>query len=531
MKMLQSVSLGIVVVAMLCCVGCGHEKVVYVPVDTSENAARSRANVQINSRIINILGLSNDYFISSPAFAGGRVPYRSKEVKLQTPFGPLDTAFITLTQQTPCVVDVTSSDRTSATGQASRVFLEGVTLKRTYDKSVTAENLREEFMLVVKLLNETFGTQIGTLDLAAVYLLDDLPKNVEAIASRKVMFNRLQNEGAPALFVNIELVGQSVSLSAFEPVYCKRNGELLLKYPARLNMEVRMSQWLNNELRESEQGKKVEPVCLGSSNTNSFWGAFTTDNGSYYSNDNYRQPSRYEYNVDTKMMKHTRERETASRFSGLRQRRLLQRANPVIEPDLSSEFKPMLPVDSFGLFTVGKCVTQNTNVTWKKSASSFNSEYITNINGRVFTVMVCKRDGVGSAVTSVSARPDVLFDTREEALPFYEMFKKYLIENWKSDMGELPQEHPKFARDGSKLEGELVCSWYSPENVNVEISVRLCHMKNFKAKCDDGEGEKWYVGLFLKDIYSYRKSDYREHSYTGSLRRVGQSQNSASQGL
>ena len=186
------------------------------------------------------------------------------------------------------------------------------------------------------------------------------------------------------------------------------------------------------------------------------------------------------------------------------------------------EFDPMLPVKTFGIFTVGKAIDsrQNQNIKWLSGPETYNSKYVTAVNGRDFEVMVCKRNGAKSAVSSVSARPVELFATREDALPYYEYLKKYVNDNWDASKGDKPHEHPKYKSQGEKQDGERIYSWYSQENCNVEISVRLCRFKNFQAQTEKGEGEKWYVGIFLKDIYSYCKEEFKQREIKAWRERV-----------
>ena len=98
--------------------------------------------------------------------------------------------------------------------------------------------------------------------------------------------------------------------------------------------------------------------------------------------------------------------------------------------------------------------------------------------------------------------------------------KKYVNDNWDASKGDKPHEHPKYNSQGEKQDGEQIYSWYSQENCNVEISVRLCRFKNFQAQTEKGEGEKWYVGIFLKDIYSYCKEEFKQREIKAWRERV-----------
>ena len=142
--------------------------------------------------------------------------------------------------------------------------------------------------------------------------------------------------------------------------------------------------------------------------------------------------------------------------------------NPNRRGDKSDEFVSVLPIKSYGIFTIGKLPDLDRDVVWVKKG--FNAEYLEVIDGVPFRVWICRK---GDAISSITVEPLESFKSKENALPFYDRFKHLL----------------KGA--GVQLdEGENYCRWQSPTDINVEMSLNL----QFTSL------GLWQVSLFLKDL-------------------------------
>jgi len=323
-------------IALACCAGCTVEKIVYVA-DT-ENAVATSVSYNCDARIVSLIGLSNNYFATNDYFKSGKISSRSAEVVLDNPLGPFNRATCSLTMRTPNVVDVTSNDRSIATNTSPCCFIDEITLKRAYGENVTAEELEKELANVVTLLNDAFCIQMlpPSLPIISDKKLSDTSKD-GVVNRRALLRSRHVSEGVgPSMTVSVELKGQRVQVSAYEPIFCKRAGELKLKSPAKLIMCVYMNQWLNRST--DEESEIVMPITIGGDNTKSFFGAFSQ--AQMFERNQTRQIAQYEYNINSQLITRTPEHGFAP-LGSLRQHRIAQEAARTREQEREEQRKQL----------------------------------------------------------------------------------------------------------------------------------------------------------------------------------------------
>ena len=136
--------------------------------------------------------------------------------------------------------------------------------------------------------------------------------------------------------------------------------------------------------------------------------------------------------------------------------------------DKGDEFVSVLPMKSYGIFTIGKLPDLDRDVVWVKK--SFNAEYLEVIDGVPFRVWIGRK---GDAISSITVESLESFKSKEDAFLFYDKFRHEL------------------KRSGVQMqEGENYCRWQSPTDINVEMSLNL-RLTSFGL---------WQVSLFLKDL-------------------------------
>lgn len=165
-------------------------------------------------------------------------------------------------------------------------------------------------------------------------------------------------------------------------------------------------------------------------------------------------------------------------------KQLLANPQPVPNPkrngNVQDEFDSVLPIKSFGVFTVGKLPDFDQDVLWVKK--SINAEYLEIIDGVPFTISITRK---GDAIASIYVAPLDNFKSKEEALPFYEKFTHLLDATglkmktgMRSGTRNAMTNHPNYYY------------WMLPTDRNVEMAVDM-------SETDDG---RWKVSLFLKDL-------------------------------